>query len=1509
MEIPATPSGAADAAGAPAGLFSPAAAAWFEETFAAPTPAQARGWPAIAAGGHTLIHAPTGSGKTLAAFLYTLDRLLTEPAPPPPARCRVLYISPMKALAHDVERNLRAPLTGIHHAAARLGLDPPAEVTAAIRTGETPAADRRRMQRRPPDILITTPESLYLILTSQARRMLGSVRWVIIDEVHAVAATKRGSHLALSLERLEEVAAAPPQRIGLSATQRPLSVIADFMGGGLLEGGVWTPRPVTVVDVPGDRPPDVEVIVPVEDMAAPAPPDPLDSDPSHPGYRSIWPSIYPKVLDLIRSHRSTIVFANSRRLAERLCAELNDLAGGEISRAHHGSVSREQRLAIEDLLKRGEMPAVVATSTLELGIDMGAVDLVVLIESPPSVASGLQRVGRAGHRVGATSAARIFPKFRGDLLEATVVSGLMLDGKVEPTSVPQSPLDALAQQIVAAVAVDDWKVDDLYGLVRRAAPYRDLARGPYEAVLDMLAGRYPSELFGELRPRLIWDRVTHVLTARSGARQLAVTNPGTIPDRGLYTVNLPDGSRVGELDEEMVYESRPGDVFVLGASTWRITDITQDRVEVTPAPAEPSARMPFWRGDREGRPLETGRAIGRFIRRIGAMEPDRAVEVLMEEHRLDRWAASNLASYLADQKEASGVLPTDRTVVVERFRDEIGDWRIAVLSPLGGRVHAPWAMAINRKLADRYGRRLDVIWSDDGISFRFVDTDDLPDLEDLLVDPDELEPILVEELSGTALFAARFREAAARALLLPRRRFDGRTPLWLQRRRASDLMAVASRFGSFPIVLETYREILQDVFDLPAARRLLGDIRSRKVRVAEVETAGAGPFASSLLFEFVASFLYEGDAAPAERRAAALTLDRELLAELLGEGELRELLDEDVIASVELELQWLAEGRRARGPDGVHDLLRALGPLTEEEVAARLAGGGADAGGVLAGLEGERRAMRVSMAGRPVWAAAEDAGRLRDALGVQPPPGAPHAFLESGPDPLGQVAARYARTRGPFTAGEAAAALGLPVAAAARALEALEQEGRLARGAFRPGGEGREWVDAGVLRRLKRRSLAVLRREIEAVEQPALGRFLPAWQGVGRTGRSHGDALVEAVRTLQGASLPASILERDILAARLDYTPGMLDHLMASGEVVWAGRGALGPRDGRVALYLRDQMELLHRRPDREPPGGGLHEAIRSHLAGRGASFFRDIHAAAGGERQEDTLEAIWDLVWAGEVTNDTLAPVRALALGRVSSIPDRSPASRGPPPARPRYGRRPGRRRRPVRPRHLPSALPPSSSGRWSLVAELCPAPASDSVWAAAWADLLLERQGVLTRAGALAENIPGGLNSLYPVLDRMEETGRIRRGYFVEGLGGLQFALPGAVDRLRSTEQIEGPVILAAADPANPYGALIPWPEPAEGRANRAAGAYVILRDGIPLVFLERGGRRAVLLTREADLYPAAADALTELGERNPRMALEAVDGRPAEDHPLGALLLENGFAPGLRGLSYRGRTAMTR
>ena len=1059
---------------------------------------------------------------------------------------------------------------------------------------------------------------------------------------------------------------------------------------------------------------------------------------------------------------------------------------------------------------------------------------------------------------------------------------LMVAGAVEPTKIPRNPLDVLAQQIVAAVAMEQWTVDDMFDMVRRAGPYSDLGRGPFEAVLDMLAGRYPSEMFGELRPRLVWDRVDNTLTARTGAQRLAVTNPGTIPDRGLYTVNLADGGRVGELDEEMVYESRPGDTFILGTSVWRITDITADRVEVVPAPGEPAPRMPFWRGDRPGRPLETGKAVGRFVREISAMSDEQASTTLREKYHLDKLAAANLLAYIGEEKEATGALPTDQTLVVERFRDEIGDWRVAILSPLGARIHAPWAMALNRRFADRHGRNVDIIWGDDGIALRFTDADEVPGLDELIIDPDELEPMLMEELADTAMFAARFRQAASRALLLPRRKPGGRTPLWLQRRRAADLMKVATKFGSFPIVLEVYREILQDTFDLPSLVEVLGDIRSRKIRIVEVETTRPSPFASSLLFEFMASYLYEGDTPLAERRAAALTLDRDLLRELLGEGEVRELLNDQVVQSVELELQWLVDKRKARGVDGVHDLLRALGPLTEAAVDARLFQG--DASDILAELETTRRAVRIRVAGIESWCAIEDTGRLRDAMGIQPPQGTPHVFLETADDPLGEVVGRYARTHGPFTEEAVASELGLPLGVATTALAALEAGGRVIRGAFRPDGEGHEWVDSDVLRRLKRRSLAVLRKEIEAVEQSTLGRFLPAWQGIGRTNRRDVGALTQVIAMLQGAPIPASILERDVLTARLDFVPEMLDQVMVSGEIVWVGRGPIGPRDGRIALYLRDQIPLLHRPATVDLPDSPLHMAVRDHLSDRGASFFRDIYAAVGGGSIDDALEALWDLVWAGEVTNDTLAPLRAFQIGK----------ARRPPRSRRRGGGRP----------QISSTMPPSSSGRWSLVADLIVDPATDAAWATAWTALLLERHGILTRAGVLAEDIPGGLTTLYPVLNQMEEIGRIRRGYFVEGMGGLQFALPGAVDRLRASERVEGIAVLAAADPANPYGTIVPWPELAEGRASRSAGAYVVLYDGAPLLFLERGGKKAALLTDDPELHTAAAQALADVGRRRRRMTIETIDGQPVAQHPLGSLLRESGFAPAGRGLAFRGR-----
>ncbi|WP_435824314.1 Lhr family helicase [Microbispora amethystogenes] len=1776
--------------------FSPVTREWFTGAFATPTSAQEGAWSSIARGENTLVVAPTGSGKTLAAFLWAIDRLAVEHATGQgdtagprdrrggspgrrsggaggraksgePARpCRVVYVSPLKALAVDVERNLRAPLTGIRQTALRMGLPAP-DISVAIRSGDTAAEERRRFANRPSDILITTPESLFLLLTSQAREALRGVQTVIVDEVHAVASTKRGAHLALTLERLDALLPAPAQRIGLSATVRPVGEVAAFLGG---------TRPATVVQPPAEKVIEVDVVVPVEDMTELAPPPPgAEGEPAE-HRRSIWPHVEEHLLDLIQAHRSTIVFANSRRLSERLCTRLNELAwerqalsalnggtgegaGGEdpahwseaferlhaqwsghrdgsdpgetappsersgpaepgptepgaaepgpaklgsaepgaagpglagpglpgpagpgltkpglpgpglpgpglpgpgvmpsefmaqagvsggaipeVVRAHHGSVSKEERAQIEEALKSGRLPAVVATSSLELGIDMGSVDLVACVEAPPSVASGLQRIGRAGHQVGAVSRGVIFPKYRGDLVQTAVVAERMRAGRIEELRYPRNPLDVLAQQIVAMTALDEWTVDSLEALVRRAAPYATLPRTALEATLDMLAGRYPSEEFAELRPRVVWDRVTGTLHGRPGAQRLAVTNGGTIPDRGLFGVFLvgEKASRVGELDEEMVYESRVGDVFVLGATSWRIEDITADRVLVSPAPGRPG-KLPFWHGDAPGRPAELGRAIGAFLRELsaagaGGRGDTRAALERVRAAGLDEYAAGNLLSYLTEQREATGYVPDDRTLVVERFRDELGDWRVVLHSPYGARVHAPWALAIGRRLRERYGSDVQAVHSDDGIVLRVPDTFEDGPSDVAVFDADEIEQIVVEELGGSALFASRFRECAGRALLLPRRTPGRRTPLWQQRQRAAHLLGVASKYAGFPVVLETMRECLQDVFDVPGLVGLLRDVAARRVRVVEVETSQASPFAASLLFNYIGAFMYEGDAPLAERRAQALALDTALLAELLGQADLRELLDPDVLAETERELARL--DRPLRDAEDLADLLRSHGPLLAQDVSIRE---GDPAW--LADLERARRAIRVRVAGHEQWAAVEDAWRLRDALGVPLPVGVPHEFLEPPPtggahgpggsgrpaaDPLGDLVARHARTRGPFSSGTAAARFGVGVAVADEALRRLAGSGRIVSGEFRPGGRGEEWCDADVLRLLRRRSLARLRKEVEPVAPEVLAAFLPAWHGIapqniapqsstttgdrppGYSGRSglpgsglagsghpgpgfagsapggpsgpprqgrqelHGsaramDGLISAIERLQGAAVPASALESLVLPSRVPgYSPALLDELTSSGEVVWAGQGSLPGGDGWISLYFADTAPLLLPAPA-EITMTPLHERILESLGGGGALFFRELsnrigtaaRGAAGagkaggaggigpdaaasrrarilgrsaadtpaaGERpaangtpgdvtpdgvtpDDVTLAAaLWDLVWAGRVTGDTLAPLRsALGTGR----PAHRPAAT--------------RRRRAVLPTR---SGPPTVSGRWWLL----PAPADDGTQRAhAQAEVLLERHGVLTRGGVTAERLPGGFSAVYQVLRAFEESGRCRRGYFVDGLGGAQFALPGAVDRMRAMSSpssrssssaglapeedlwsIPAPppprpvVVLAAADPANPYGAALPWPERADDvthKPGRKAGALVVLVEGALVLYVERGGKTLLSYGSEEDLRPAV-QALAVSVRRGAlgKLTVERADGAAITGSPLAEALEAAGFHPTPRGLRIRG------
>ncbi|MCB9779169.1 MAG: DEAD/DEAH box helicase [Alphaproteobacteria bacterium] len=1571
--------------------FGPATRDWFARAFPEPTPVQRQGWDCIASGAHTLMLAPTGSGKTLAAFLYCLDRLAHRPVEPDRgAGVRVLYVSPMKALVYDVERNLRTPLAGISAAGRRLDL-PLSAVSVDVRTGDTPSQDRRRFQRQPGDVLVTTPESLYLLLSSRARGCLAAVDTVIVDEIHAVAGSKRGVHLALSLERLQELVTRPdpvtgvrrpaPQRIGLSATQRPLSEIAAFLGGADPSG---QPRPVALVDCSARPDVDLQVVVPVDDMehpvvdptphsGAPAPPwagiDPVADDlPAVPADSSlsndktgIWPAIHPRLLELITSHRASIVFTNSRRMCERLSQRLNELAAEAglpvpLVRAHHGSVSHAERTEIEEQMKAGQLPCIVATSSLELGIDMGAIDLVVLIESPGAASRGLQRVGRAGHQVGATSRGRIFPKYRGDLLETAVVVQMMEDGEIEETQVPRNCLDVLAQHVVSACLEGEREVDALLAMVRSAWPFRDLGEGAWTATLDMLAGSFPGDDLGEIRPRVVWDRSRDVLRARGDARLAVFSTPGTIPDRGLYGVYLADagggegerrqarGRRLGELDEEMVYESRKGDTIILGATTWRIVDIQRDRVLVQPAPGEPG-RMPFWRGEGPGRPIGLGRALGAFVRKVDAMERDDAVAWLTGHCRLDDRAASNLLAYLADQREATGALPSDRAITIERFRDELGDWRVCILTPFGARVHAPWALALEATLGDRTGddgadTGVQAMWTDDGIVLRFPDVDllsldgeggRLPDQALLLPDPDLVEDLVTEQLRHSAVFAARFREAAVRALLMNRRRPGQRSPLWAQRLSAQRLLAAASRHPGFPIVLETYRECLQDVFDLPALVEVLREIHARRVRVDEVETDVPSPFARDLVFAYVAEFLYEGDAPLAERRAQALALDRGLLRELLGEDELRDLLDADVIAQVEAELQGTDEARRARSVDALHDLLRRVGGLSLAELAARVRADDEPADDVAARwldeLVGERRVVRLRIAGDERYVAVQDVARYRDGLGVVPPAGVPSALLLPVDDALTALVRRYAATHGPFRAPDLATRLGLAPGQLAPVLQLLLAHGALVRGALRPGGRGeQDWCDAEILRRIKRRTLARLRGEVAPVDGAALARFSSTWQGVvPLQGSRRGDpaALLEdAVLQLEGAALPFSVLEERILPARVPgYRPEMLDRLGASGAIVWVGCGRLGARDGRIALVRRELAPQLVAVPPADLDARSalvgswtpLHGVLLDHLEHRGASFSVELQQAvvAAAERLDGRVgatelqQALWDLVFAGLVTNDTFHPLRGLGgPRRGTSRSQRSLGGRSAVRALD-DGRRRGR---------LGGGLG-GAGGRWSAVSWLVGEGSDPTRTAHARAVMLLERYGVVGAGHARGEDLPGGFSAVYDVLRSMEESGRVRRGHFVTGLDGAQFALVGAVDRLRACRAEPqpgddpratgaGPLVLAATDPAAPWGLSLPWPPGlGDAQARRVAGALVVAVSGEPVLFVEAGGRSAVSFAGvlERERAQAAVDVLREdLGRRRQAsLRIERLDGGPAAHAQAAPVLLQAGLLEDGEGL----------
>jgi ATP-dependent Lhr-like helicase len=1550
-------------------LFHPITANWFRAVFESPTQPQREGWPAIARGESTLILAPTGTGKTLTAFMWCLDRLMLS-APPAQEGCRVIYISPLKALAVDVERNLRSPLAGIANMAQREGVSVHTP-TISVRTGDTPAADRVRFAKHPGDILITTPESLYLLLTSNAGEALRTVETVIIDEIHALVPTKRGAHMALSLERLEALTGHPIQRIGLSATQRPLEEVARFLGGAegsrvphvptlghgnnaedlsSVEKSSTTEkdsegirfRPVTIVNAGARKALELTVEVPVEDMARLGEIQDTPSGPAAQGPKrtSIWQSIHPRLLELIQQHQSTILFVNARRIAERLAGAINELAGEQIARAHHGSLAAAQRSEIEELLKAGRIRALVATSSLELGIDMGAVDLVIQIEAPPSVASGMQRIGRAGHQVGAPSKGIIFPKYRADLIACAAVTQAMHEGHVESTRYQRNALDVLAQQVVAIIAhppltselaerrakkhrsEEDESpgiaYDALLSIVRSTAGYAGLSNAVFDGVLDMLAGRYPSDEFGELRPRITWDRQRQWLTPRQGVKKIAILNGGTIPDRGLFGVFLSGERskpiRVGELDEEMVFEARTGETFVLGASTWRIDEITHDRVLVSPAPGEPG-KMPFWHGDQAGRPLEFGRRIGALIRELRELPRATAISRLVRDHDLDALAAENVLRYLADQELATGQVPDDRTIVVERVRDELGDWRVCVLTPFGSRVHAPWAMAITGRIRASGGPEVEAMWSEDGFVLRFPDTDAAPDVDQFFPEAAEAADFVQRQLGSTALFAAKFREAASRALLLPRRRADGRTPLWQQRKRAYDLLSVAARYPQFPILLEAYRECLRDVFDMPALMEILRSISVRQIRVHTTDSRTPSPFASALLFSYVANYIYDGDAPLAERRAQALSIDQDQLRELLGDADLRELLDLAAIEETEEQLQNLAPDYRARTMDAVHDLLLRLGDLRRDELLQRVAS--PEVALTADRLLKSRRVLELLIAGQKRLIAVEDAARYRDALGIPLPPGLPTAFLEAAPDAALDLVRRFARSHGPFTTHEVADRFALPLASVEALLQRLIQSGRVVEGGFRPGGLNREWCDVEVLRTIRRRSLARLRKEIEPVEQQTLARLFTHWQGV-ITPRRGLDALLDVIENLQGAPLPASILETEILPARIaGYKSADLDTLIAAGEVQWAGFDPIGERDGRIGLYLAEKLPLLWPLTpsqsattiEEASPLKDREEKIVDFLRRNGATFFQNLHDGIGGGYPNDTLDALWNLVWRGAVTNDALQALRAYT-HRPTGKPTR----------RLHHQQGSGFRSR--------RTTPPTGQGRWALHPALA-LERNATEWSHAEAHQLLARYGVVFRETAHAENLPGGFSSIYDVMKALEESGRIRRGYFAADLGATQFALPAAVDLLRSLRSPRAQadpemLVLAATDPANPYGALLRWPTPPDAGSSltRSVGARVILADGALAAYLRRGNPNLQIFLPEEE--PARSQRMQALAryfvlmaqrgyghehdddtlEHQSRsgMLIQSINGIPVAEHPMARTLLDAGFQAAPMGFNLR-------
>ena len=1599
--------------------FSAPVRAWFLETFGEPTPPQVQGWPAIQRGEHTLILAPTGSGKTLAAFLWGIDELSRELVGPPsggstgdgrtrPPGVRIVYVSPLKALNNDIQRNLRIPLAGVRRTAGALGLDWP-HLEVAVRSGDTPQRERRAMLSHPPHILITTPESLYLMLTSpRAREMFRTVRTAIVDEIHTLAGDKRGVHLSLSLERLQHLADQPIQRIGLSATIRPLDEVARFLGG--------SGRPVTVIDAGYHKSLDLRVESVVDDLHH------LPGD-------SIWPAIIPRALDLIRAHRTTLIFANNRRLAERTADRLNEqiaaearapnnadgvgrasglIEGGVVKgigfmaagmgtqaapiQAHHGSMAREARLEMERDLKAGRLAALVGTSSLELGIDIGAVDLVVQLESPKAVAQGLQRVGRSGHLVGQTSRGRIFPTHREDVMESAAVAGGMLRAEVEPTHTPRTPLDVLAQHIVAMVCVETWDVDALFDLVRRAYAYQDLTPRAFYAVLEMLAGRYPGQAHGVLRPRLDWDRVNHKLAALPGSRMLALTNGGTIADRGAFGAYLPDGkTRIGELDEEFVYETRLGDAFMLGSQVWRVVDITDDRVVVSQAPGA-TPRMPFWRGDYPWRPYALGKKVGEFRRMVAERlerlraelglpefrnlrekreEPavQRDLAWLRESYALDANSAWLALDYVAGQLDKVGAISSDRTIIVEAFDDPLGDPRMVIHSPFGGRVNGPWGLALAGALRERTGVDVEVQTNDDGILLRFPDADAEFPLDIVSgMGPAEARERILRELPDSAVFGARFRQNAARALLLPGLRGGKRTPFWLQRLRAKDLLQVVRQFEDFPVLAETYRDCLEDVMDLPGLEQVLGAIQQGDIQVMAVESLTPSPVAQSLLWDFISIYMYEWDAPKAERQLHGLSVSRELLQDLLRDVALDELLKPEAIDEVRARLQHTASTTQARTPQELAVLLQELGDLTALEI-ARCAS--VDPAGWIAQLAGEGRilALPIPTAGgtEERWAAAEYAPEYAAAFGLSTSPDWAGAQSgSSGLAPAGQTALtqesveplapgearrrileRYLRHAGPVTPAAIRERYAFPGDWLAAELERLVGGRQLAHGRFTPqpapgqatSSPADEFVDLRALEQIHRHTLSMLRREVRAVPFTAYADFLAGWQHLPPAERrAGGGGLTQVLQQLRAAPVVGQVWERDVLPLRLAaYDPAELEALCQAGEVIWVGSGGIDPRRGRVRFLFRGEGgAFLEPAPEDLSALGEAAQAAYAFLKSEGAVFFADL--CAGLDMAESAVEAaLIELVMAGLVTNDSLTAMRQVVQqgAAAGEFRERKPFSSLEAELAQRLtgrGQRLAGLRRPsqvayqaaqrrVRQR-LEEARPPRWAGRWTLVHRLGvmgkALPAQER--AARQARQLLARYGVVTHASLGREEGAWDWGLIYPQLQRMEVRGEVRRGYFVQGLPGVQFALPEVVERLRAPygaalAEEEPLVVMNACDPANLYG---PRPDRSDqvqqGDEPRVAGGeplsfaripttWLVQARGLPVLVAEdRAARLTPLQGADEGLVRRALQALLEhLAGFEHRITVEQWDGTPVLESGGRALLESAGFYRDYPGMTW--------